>query len=142
MRKIFKTCSALSNSDSVAAMPSIAERRLSIQSLTCYFPLTSPIPIPITHPDLLSIEDIHREEDLLRNPTSFRGWWSAIQTTKDAFIAAEKAEHREKTFQRGSQLCLVLSRLPSLAYLFNDSCIFTKRPWRSSQPRSSCGSRI
>jgi pre-mRNA-splicing factor SYF1 len=51
-----------------------------------------PIPNPLTHKNLISTNDLHREEDLLRNPTSFRAWWTAIHATRDAFIAAQKTE--------------------------------------------------
>lgn len=55
------------------------------------FPLTWPIPTPVTHPNLLSASDLSREEDLQRNPGSLRHWWTAIQTTKDAIIASQKS---------------------------------------------------
>ena len=60
------------------------ESAVNIESLSASFPLTFPVPSPITHPSLLSIKDLHREEDLLRNPSSFRQWWSAIHTTREA----------------------------------------------------------
>ncbi|KAF8078124.1 hypothetical protein FPV67DRAFT_1464273 [Lyophyllum atratum] len=64
----------------------------SAESLAAHFPLTFPVPSPATHPDLLSTNDLQREEDLLRNPTSFRSWWTAINTTKEAFTALQKTE--------------------------------------------------
>lgn len=73
-------------------MPSVAQKKPSVQSLQSYFPLTSPVPNPTTHRDLISTHDLHREEDLLRNPTSFRAWWTAIHSTRDAFVASQKAE--------------------------------------------------
>lgn len=63
-----------------------------MDALTSNFPLTSPVPTPLTHTDLISTSDLQREEDLLRNPQSFRHWWTAIQVTKDAFTALQKAE--------------------------------------------------
>ncbi|CAG7854030.1 Pre-mRNA-splicing factor SYF1 [Serendipita indica DSM 11827] len=54
------------------------------------FPLTWPIPTPITHPNLLQPSDVQREEDLQRNAGSFRHWWTAIQAAKDAVIAQQK----------------------------------------------------
>jgi pre-mRNA-splicing factor SYF1 len=56
----------------------------NLESLSASFPLTFPVPTPITHPSLISVKDLHREEDLLRNPTSFRQWWSAINATREA----------------------------------------------------------
>ncbi|KAI0064688.1 spliceosome complex protein [Artomyces pyxidatus] len=73
-------------------MPSVAEAGLSLESLTSQFPLTSPVPTPVTHPSLISPKDLHREEDLLRNPFSFRHWWTAINTTREAQAALLKLE--------------------------------------------------
>lgn len=73
-------------------MPSVALKTPSVEDLTSYLPLTFPIPNPATHPELILTKDIHREEDLLRNPTSFRAWWTAINSTREAFIAAQKTE--------------------------------------------------
>lgn len=64
----------------------------SLESLTSHFPLTFPTPTPTTHPDLVTPRDLHREEDLLRNPSSFRHWWTAIQNTKEASAALQKHE--------------------------------------------------
>ena len=52
--------------------------------------LTFPTPKPTTHPDLVSTKDLHREEDLLRNPYSFRTWWTAIQNVKEAAAAQQR----------------------------------------------------
>ncbi|KAF9567615.1 hypothetical protein CPC08DRAFT_626769 [Agrocybe pediades] len=73
-------------------MPSVAEKRTSIEELTSYFPLTFPIPTPTTHPDLITTQDLHREEDLLRNPDSFRAWWTAINTMREGYVAQQKLE--------------------------------------------------
>ncbi|KAG6874295.1 hypothetical protein C0995_001520 [Termitomyces sp. Mi166 len=73
-------------------MPTAVSHLPSEESLKAHFPLTFPIPSPVTHPDLLTVKDLHREEDLLRNPTSFRSWWSAINTTREAYIALQKTE--------------------------------------------------
>ncbi|KAG9308126.1 hypothetical protein JVU11DRAFT_12479 [Chiua virens] len=53
--------------------------------------------MPNTHPHLLTIQDLHREEDLLRNPWSFRVRWTAMQNTRDAFNALLKEERRENS---------------------------------------------
>ncbi|TFK67922.1 protein prenylyltransferase [Pluteus cervinus] len=55
-------------------------------------PLTFPIPNPKSHGSLITVKDLHREEDLLRNPHSFRAWWSAITTTREAINAQQKLE--------------------------------------------------
>ncbi|KZT41990.1 protein prenylyltransferase [Sistotremastrum suecicum HHB10207 ss-3] len=62
----------------------------STHRLPFSFPLTNPIPNPLTHPDLLALNDLHREEDLLRNPFSFISWWNAINQTREAASAAQK----------------------------------------------------
>jgi len=63
----------------------------SLDALTAIFPLTSPVPLPTTHKDIFGPSDLHREEDLLHNPHSFRHWWTAIHTTKEALNALQKA---------------------------------------------------
>jgi pre-mRNA-splicing factor SYF1 len=71
-------------------MPSVAEK--PVDDYSSYFPLTFPIPTPNTHPDLITPNDIHREEDLLRNPTSFRAWWSALNSMRESYVVQSKAE--------------------------------------------------
>ncbi|KAJ7184232.1 hypothetical protein C8R46DRAFT_983231 [Mycena filopes] len=73
-------------------MPSVAAKLPSLDELTASFPLTFPVPTPVTHSTLIQTQDLQREEDLLRNPSSFRAWWSAINTTREAFIAQQKLE--------------------------------------------------
>jgi pre-mRNA-splicing factor SYF1 len=65
---------------------------VSYDSLVSLFPLSHPVPSPLTHPDLLTPQDLHREEDLLRNPNSFRAWWTALQATREACTAQQKLE--------------------------------------------------
>jgi pre-mRNA-splicing factor SYF1 len=36
------------------------------------------------------VKDLHREEDLLHNPHSFRHWWTAIHTTKEGLNSLQK----------------------------------------------------
>lgn len=62
----------------------------TLQDIQQLFPLTWPIPNPTTHPNLLQPSDLAREEDLQRNPSSFRHWWTAIQATKDSVIESQK----------------------------------------------------
>lgn len=57
-----------------------------------YFPLTFPVPSPATHPGLISTADLHREEDLLRNPTSFRAWWNALNFIRENYSTQSRAE--------------------------------------------------
>ncbi|KAF9052709.1 hypothetical protein BJ165DRAFT_1523477 [Panaeolus papilionaceus] len=73
-------------------MPSVAEKQTSLEELSLLFPLSFPIPTPATHSDIISTKDLHREEDLLRNPTSFRAWWTAINSMREAYIVQKKAE--------------------------------------------------
>jgi pre-mRNA-splicing factor SYF1 len=64
----------------------------TLDALTAHFPLTLPIPTPTTVPGLVTTKDLHREEDLIRNPTSFRAWWTAIGTARDAFATFQRTE--------------------------------------------------
>lgn len=73
-------------------MPSVASKITSLESLTSNFPLTFPVPTPTTHPDLITPKDLQREEDLLRNPSSYRAWWTAINNTREAFNELQKIE--------------------------------------------------
>lgn len=67
----------------------------AIATLTTGFPLTFPVPTPISHPDIVSVKDAQREEDLLRNPFSFRNWWIVIHATNDSFNARLKVSKQE-----------------------------------------------
>ncbi|KAF9228668.1 protein prenylyltransferase [Gyrodon lividus] len=105
-------------------MPSVAEKS-TLETLSSCFPLTLPVPTPTIHPDLLTIDDVRREEDLLRNPSSFRAWWTAIQNTREAFSTQLKAERRANTASDESAqllgpLATPLSRrsLQCLTYLY------------------------
>lgn len=71
-------------------MPSVSSSTSSLEDLKTLARLTFPLPTPVNDDNLLTTNDINREEDLLRNPSSFRHWWSAIQTTKDACTALQK----------------------------------------------------
>lgn len=64
----------------------------TVASLSEPFPLTYPIPTPTNDEVLLGPGDVHQEEDLLRNPFSFRHWWTTIQAAKDAARATQRAE--------------------------------------------------
>jgi pre-mRNA-splicing factor SYF1 len=64
----------------------------TLSALSGVLPVTVPIPTPTTNTSLLTTKDLHREEDLLRNPGSFQAWWSAIQTAKEQAIASQKAQ--------------------------------------------------
>jgi len=66
------------------------EESRDFDALQALFPLTWPIPSPVTHPNLLQPSDLTREEDLQRNPGSFRHWWTAIHATRDSIIAEQK----------------------------------------------------
>ncbi|CAL1704302.1 unnamed protein product [Somion occarium] len=73
-------------------MPVAVSTSPALEDLSSQFPLTFPVPTPTTHPDLVSTKDLHREEDLLRNPDSFRLWWTTIQNTKEVSAALQKLE--------------------------------------------------
>lgn len=73
-------------------MPTATSTAPTLESLQAPLPLTFPVPSPTTHADLISTRELHREEDLLRNPYSFRTWWTAIQNTKEAAAALARTE--------------------------------------------------
>lgn len=75
-----------------ACTESTATSLKKIMDYSSYFPLTFPIPSPATHPNLISTADLHREEDLLRNPTSFRAWWNALTSMREIYNSQSKAE--------------------------------------------------
>lgn len=54
-----------------------------VTDLSSRFPLTIPVPTPLTHPDLISNADLATEEDLLHNPDNLRGWLSYVHQIKD-----------------------------------------------------------
>lgn len=99
------------------------ETEASVKSLQSLFPVAFPIPVPTTHPELLTSGDIHREEDLLRNATSFRQWWTSINATRESHAALQRAAvssyDPEVTALLG-QLATPISRLAvqRLTYLF------------------------
>ncbi|KAI6043062.1 hypothetical protein EDC04DRAFT_2961848 [Pisolithus marmoratus] len=111
-------------------MPSVAEKSMALAELSSYFPLTLPVPTPNTHSDLLTINDVQREEDLLRNPASFRAWWTAIHNTREVFNAQLKAERRANTAndaraQLLGPLATPLARrsLQCLTYLYESALV-------------------
>jgi pre-mRNA-splicing factor SYF1 len=67
----------------------------SIDSLSSQFPITFPVPSPLNNPDIITIKDVQREEDLLRNPSSFRTWWTVIHATHDSFNARIKNSNQQ-----------------------------------------------
>ncbi|ODO00661.1 pre-mRNA-splicing factor SYF1 [Cryptococcus wingfieldii CBS 7118] len=62
-----------------------------IHTLQAHFPLTLPIPTPLTHPQLIPAADLPVEEDLLHNPENLRSWLSYIHQVK-AKIAEEEPQ--------------------------------------------------
>ncbi|KAK8849485.1 pre-mRNA-splicing factor SYF1 [Kwoniella newhampshirensis] len=60
-----------------------------IASLSSRFPLTLPIPTPLTHPHLISASDLPTEEDLLHNPDNLRSWLAYIRQIKERISSNE-----------------------------------------------------
>ncbi|KAF8630356.1 hypothetical protein AX15_002923 [Amanita polypyramis BW_CC] len=75
-------------------MPSTTTSSPGFQQLSALFPLTYPIPTPANHTGLITSSDLHREEDLLRNPSSFRAWWAAISTARDSYTSLRRKENQ------------------------------------------------
>ncbi len=110
-------------------MPSVAERKPSVDSLTGLFPLTLPVPSPTTNAELLTIKDLHREEDLLRNPHSFRAWWSALHSSREAYTSQIKTEPPSELPEEVAALIGPLSTplrrisLQRLTYLYESALV-------------------
>lgn len=121
-------------------MPSVAERKPTAASLADFLPLTLPVPTPTTHPDLLTVQDLHREEDLLRNPQSFRAWWSAIHSSREAYTSQIKTERPSELPEEVAALIGPLSTplrrisLQRLTYLYESALVQfpgTFKLWKS-----------
>ncbi|BEI83987.1 hypothetical protein CcaverHIS002_0405910 [Cutaneotrichosporon cavernicola] len=54
-----------------------------LAELASRFPLTVPIPTPLTNPELIRTSDLAVEEDLLHNPDNMRLWLNHIAAIKD-----------------------------------------------------------
>ena len=96
-----------------------------IDGLRASFPLTFPIPTPLNNSDVVSVRDVQREEDLLRNPFSFRSWWIAIQATNDSFNARIKTSKEEPGPSILGPLAHPLARiaLKRLTYLYESALV-------------------
>ena len=57
-----------------------------LTDLSSRFPITYPVPSPVSHPTLVSSADLSTEEDLLNNPENLRSWLSYIGQIKDRII--------------------------------------------------------
>ena len=96
-----------------------------IDALRADFPLTFPIPTPLNTSDVVTVRDAQREEDLLRNPFSFRSWWIAIQAANDSFNARIKTSKEEPGPSVLGPLAHPLARtaLKRLTYLYESAHI-------------------
>lgn len=54
-----------------------------VSRLSVNFPLTNPIPTPLTHPDLIHPSSIVTEEDLILNSDNLRAWLNYINNVRD-----------------------------------------------------------
>lgn len=102
----------------------------SAEELKALFPLTTPIPSPTTHSDLLTTADLHREEDLLRNPQSFRAWWTVINTARETYSAQQKLEKIPEGLSEDAALLLGALATPyarlslqRLTYLYESALV-------------------
>ena len=96
-----------------------------IDVLRSKFPLTFPIPTPLNSSDVVAVRDVHREEDLLRNPFSFRSWWIAIQAANDSFNARIKTSKEEPGPSVLGPLAhpLACTALKRLTYLYESALV-------------------
>lgn len=63
----------------------------SAEELAALFPLTSPVPTPLSHPHLIHPSTLAAEEDLLAAP-SFQAWWDHIHATRRRLALVEQDE--------------------------------------------------
>lgn len=106
----------------------IPDEAVSIDSLTSLFPIAYPTPKPSTHPDLINAKDIHREEDLLRNASSFRQWWTSIHSTREGLTALQRSAaspHTPEVTALLGQLSTPIARtaLQRLTYMFESALV-------------------
>ena len=96
-----------------------------IDALRANFPLTFPIPTPLNSSDVVTVRDAQREEDLLRNPSSFRSWWIAIQATNDSFNSRIKTSKEEPGPSALGPLAhpLAHTALKRLTYLYESALV-------------------
>ena len=96
-----------------------------IDALRADFPLTFPIPTPLNSSNVVTVRDAQREEDLLRNPFSFRSWWIAIQAANDSFNARIKTSKEEPGPSILGPLAHPLARtaLKRLTYLYESALV-------------------
>ncbi|KAJ9103977.1 pre-mRNA-splicing factor syf1 [Naganishia friedmannii] len=64
-------------------MVSAASESDLVSRLSANFPLTNPIPTPLTHPDLIHPSSIVTEEDLVLNSDNLRAWLNYINNVRD-----------------------------------------------------------
>lgn len=97
----------------------------AIDALRANFPLTFPIPTPLNSSDVVTVRDAQREEDLLRNPFSFRSWWIAIQAANDSFNARIKTSKAEPGPSVLGPLAhpLACTALKRLTYLYESALV-------------------
>jgi len=63
----------------------------SAEELAALFPLTSPVPTPLSHPHLIHPSTLATEEDLLAEPT-FQRWWDHIHNTRRRLALIQQDE--------------------------------------------------
>ncbi|KIY43646.1 protein prenylyltransferase [Fistulina hepatica ATCC 64428] len=97
----------------------------TLDALMAQLSLTVPVPTPTSHPELITAQDLAREEELLRNPNSFRIWWDTLNTAREACANQERAERHKSDISPGvdallGPLATPLARisLQRLTYLY------------------------
>lgn len=74
-----------------------------VSRLSAHFPLTNPIPTPLTHPDLIHVSSIVTEEDLILNSDNLRAWLQYISNVRGRINKAQ-AELQSDVSVEGSLL--------------------------------------
>lgn len=60
-----------------------------VSRLSANFPLTNPIPTPLSHPELIHVSSIVTEEDLILNSDNLRAWLNYITNVRGRINKAE-----------------------------------------------------
>lgn len=74
-----------------------------VARLSANFPLTNPIPTPLTHPDLIHVSSIVTEEDLILNSDNLRAWIQYISNVRGR-ISKSQADLQPDVSVEGSLL--------------------------------------
>lgn len=83
------------NDDEEEAIAPSSSSNSPLQQLSSLFPLTSPIPTPMSHPHLIHPSAINMEEDLLTNTDNLRAWLTYINAIRERIGKSQAPQQGE-----------------------------------------------